>query len=846
MGRRIFVATRGVAAGMALVMFAGAAACGDDVGPAADGGSSGDATAGTDEGSETGEPETEAAEFALTLESDGALVLTKDDAALLTFPPDAFRLGVVDEVDEGANYDPMHDLAVTWVSPSAVTPASGGTVSATLQYEGGPTTTLRIDEVAPGRFTASWVPEQSAPAVAVMRLRLQVDESEGLYGLGEWFDHPNHRGRDRPMQIEADLSMETGNNEVHVPIPLLIGTTGWGLFVEDPHPGRFECATEADDIVQVSFGVGPDGGDGLRFHILAAEHPLDVTKHYYALTGKPATPSRWAIGPWLWRNENIDQAQVQSDANMLRDLDLACSALWVDRPYASGVNAFDFDPGRYPDPQGMIDELHSLGLRFALWHTPYVSNEDEPVPELNAHAVDSGYLPPVTGPHFNPWGKPLDFTNRDARDWWQELLARYADMGVEGYKLDYGEDVVPGLGGARVPWEFADGRTDRVMQSQYQREYHSTYAEMLPADGGFILARAGTYGDQVDSTVIWPGDLDADFTTYRQLVDGEFRVGGLPAAVAAGSSLGPSGYPLFASDTGGYRHSPPDKEVFTRWFQHTTFTPVMQIGTASSDVAWEGDEENGFDEEMLAQYRELTRLHLRLFPYLWTHVERVRRDGRPIVRALGLAYPELGEHPAYDYLLGDDIFVAPVVERGATTRELVLPPGRWMDWFSGEMLEGPGRMTVDAPLDKVPAYLREGGIIPMLRPTIDSLSPTDQPDRVDSYDTDPGVLWARVVPGEGSWFELFDGTFLAQQRVAPQSGAVWGFDYVPGEELSQGVVVEARMDTAPREVTLDGDPVPEVSDPAGASTPGWTFTEDRGGTLVVRIPAGPHSLVTLE
>ena len=108
--------------------------------------------------------------------------------------------------------------------------------------------------------------------------------------------------------------------------------------------------------------------------------------------------------------------------------------------------------------------------------------------------------------------------------------------------------------------------------------------------------------------MIWPGDLAADLSLHREQVDGRVSVGGLPAAVSAGLSLGPSGFPLFASDTGGYRHAPPDKETMARWLQHTALTPVMQIGTASSELIWDFE-----DDELTGWYRDLTRLHLRLF-----------------------------------------------------------------------------------------------------------------------------------------------------------------------------------------------------------------------------------------
>ena len=519
---------------------------------------------------------------------------------------------------------------------------------------------------------------------------------------------------------------------------------------------------------------------------------------------------------------------------MLRELDLATSALWIDRPYATGVNTFDFDPTRYDDPQAMIDMAHDYGLYMALWHTPYASDNDEPAPDQFAEAEANGYFPPVVGPVLNPWGRPVDLTNPDAYDWWQALLGQYKDMGIVGYKLDYAEDILAGIAAQRVPWEFDDGSDERTMHAAYQLFYHRAYAEMLPDDGGFLLCRAGTIGDQTHVSVVWPGDLDADLSEHREEVDGYIAVGGLPAAVVAGLSLGPSGYPLFASDTGGYRHSPPNKETMARWLQHTALTPVMQIGTASSDVIWEYNTENGFDDELLDWYRELTRLHLRLFPYLWSYVVA---GGRPIMRPVGLAYPELGLHPRFDYMLGDHLLVAPVVHAGVTEREVAFPPGRWIDWFDGSAWDGGGPATVDAPLSKLPLYLGEGAIVPMLRPTIDTLSPTTMPGQIDSYDTTPGVLYGRVVPGErATAFDLFEGSHIEQQREE----GVLTLHTTSGDAFVQGALLEVLDVPAVRGVQLDGTPLPEIGAAMLADADaGWAHAD---GALLVRIPPGDHTV----
>jgi alpha-D-xyloside xylohydrolase len=811
------------------------AACGGGSSASPHGSSEGSTAA---ESSETGAPIP--AMYLVELDdATGTVSLLRDDEVLLRFDADAFQLGQTDAIDDTRSYDPAYALEVEFVAPSGITRGEGGALTVLLAYPDGTTASLRIDELAEGRFAAVLTPSGTR-STAAFRLRAHADPSEGFYGLGEYFDGPEHRGRTRAMQLEPELGFEGGSNEAHVPVPLLVGTRGWGLFVRDDHPGLFEIATEQDDLVQVTFGVGPDGADGLRFELYGSEHPLDVTAHYWASTGAPAIPAAWALGPWVWRNENTDGAQVVDDANTIRELDLATSALWIDRPYATGVNTFDFEPARFPDPAGMIDELHALGFRVALWHTPYVSDMDEPAMALHMEAEAAGYFPPQTGLLVNKWGAaPIDFTNPDADAWWRGLLSEYRELGVEGYKLDYGEDVLPGLAAGRTPWAFADGSDERTMHVGYARAYHGPYADALPEDGGFILARAGAWGDQVRSSVIWPGDLDADMSRFGDARDGSKGVGGLPSALSASLSLGPSGYPLFASDTGGYRDSPPSKETFARWFEFTALTPVMQIGTGSSTVAWEL-EANGFDEELLGWYRDYTRLHLRLFPYLWTQVQALRAGGRPIQRALGLAYPELGVHPADVYLLGDDLLVAPVVEPGATTRTLVMPPGRWVDWWDGSIVEGGIENTVDAPLGKLPLWLRAGGIVPLLRPSIDSLAPTTAPDRVDSFASSPGVLYPRIAAGSGS-FEVFDGTVIDVD--GDDAGATISLH--PGNAFTLGAVIEVlAVPAPPGSVTLDeGALAPGTDVDALTQTPGWVH---EGNSLWIGVPPGMHTVVVTD
>ncbi|MCK6549366.1 hypothetical protein L6R52_26220 [Myxococcota bacterium] len=786
--------------------------------------------------------------FTLTVSSDGrTITLARGADTLLTFPADGFELGVVSALDDALSYDPFWleysddvfvpdpppSLRFQRVASAKVTKARDA-ITIEQVYDGGVKATLELaidqSESRDGaRFRARLVPTSPLP-IAFMRLRPRASIDEGFYGLGEWPDDVNHRGKLRPMQIEPDLAIESANNENHVPVPLLIGTRGWGLFVESIRAGLFDVARKAPDLVEVTYGTAEASSAGLVFHLFGAAHPLDVTRHYYDVTGDPLLPATWAYGPWIWRNESEDQAEVEDDVRKIRELDLATSAIWIDRPYATKVNSFDWDPARYTDPAAMITAAHDAGLRVALWHTPYLEEGTEP---LLGEAEARGFFPLETGPLLNRWGEPIDLTNPDAFAWWQSLIERYTSMGIEGFKLDYAEDIVTGIGGARTPWRFADGSDERTMHHGYTVLYHRAYAEKLPASGGFLLCRAGRWGDQRNVSVIWPGDLDATLTRHREVFtsrggDEVLGVGGLPAAIVMGLSLGPSGFPFYGSDTGGYRHSPPDEETFVRWTQHTALSSVMQVGDGSSQPPWVYTPENGRSDHTLALYRDLARLHLRLFPYAWAHAKRLAIDGRPLMRPFGLQFPELGVHPNDQYMFGDDLLVAPVVAAGATKKTVVFPAGEWVDFFTGDQFvanSGGNSVEVDAPLEKLPLYLRAGAVIPMLRPTIDTLSPVaaSRADEIESWANDPGPLWLRTTPGPATTFVVDDGTKL---ETAPGSMTI-----TEGSLYRSGYVIEVIATSAPARVTIDGTALDAAM---------WSHDAAVGGTLTIEVPAGSH------
>jgi alpha-D-xyloside xylohydrolase len=771
--------------------------------------------------------------------------------ALLDFPVDAIQLGTVDQLQAGASYDPYW-LAADGAPPpppdlrwrqvtSAALALVADSAAVTLHFDGGITANLTLHVDAPGRVRAVLTPDLSAGQhVAYVRLRPRAPDGDGFYGLGEWEDSVEHRGKLRPMQMEVEPTSESFDDEAHVPVPLLIGTSGWGLFVESRRLGAFDVARAEPTLVEITYGTAESSADGLTFHLFAADHPLDITKHYYDVTGLPRLPAEWALGPWIWRDENRDQAQVLDDLQKIRDLDLATSAIWIDRPYATAVNTFDFNPSQFPDPPSMIAAAHAAGLRVALWSAPYLEPAAEP---FRDQALAAGYFVPTPGILLNNWSAPIDFTNQAAYDFWQSALRRYTDLGIEGFKLDYAEDVVPSVRDRRSIWKFSDGSDERTMHYGYTLLYHRVYQEVLPPAGSYLLCRAGRWGDQKNVSVIWPGDMDAGFALHGDPLPGDsaLAVGGLPATVIMGVGLGPSGFPFFAADTGGYRHSPPDKETFVRWCEQTALSPVMNVGDSSSQTPWEFTAANGRDDEALGIYRVYARLHMRLFPYEWTYAQRLAVDGRSPVRPFGLAWPELGVHPNDQYMFGDDLLVAPVVERGATSRTVVLPPGEWIDWWDGTVYTA-STVTVPAPLGKLPLLVRAGAIVPLLRPTVDTMSPATVAG-VDSFANDAGALFVRVVPSaQPSSFSVYDGA-----RVDASGAAnVARYSVEDGSVFHAGATLEIVETPAPPEqVTANGRVLARRSDAAAldGAVDGWAWEPAVGGTLWIKVGGGGQAVV---
>ncbi|MDH5493189.1 MAG: hypothetical protein OEY14_14645, partial [Myxococcales bacterium] len=646
----------------------------------------------------------------------------EDGSAILEGAPSALQVGVAASGDE-RYHSPSSPSprGVSYLALEHGIEASGPSAGRIRDAEGR-AARVELSTSEPGVFRLLVEMEPEVMDAALMRLLLQTDAG-GYHGLGERFGRADARGTIVPMQLALG-GTASGTNEHHVPIPFVVSTEGYGVFVRSREAGAFDVGATDPSALGATF-------EGRRLEILffVDPDPRQVVAAYTRSTGLPRLPPRWAYAPMHWRDEWASRDEAMADAARIRAEDIPCTTFWIDNPWQVSYNDSIFDESRFPDPPGMLAELRSQGFLPLLWSTPYLdapeagaspTNEAERLfleAEAAGWLVRRGAADEIYISSISPGaaGGMVDFTSPEATRFWQSRLEPLVQMGVRAFKLDYAEDVVPELLGQRTQMRFSDGSSEREMHNVYNMRYHEPYRRALDAqspEGGFLLVRASAYGGQQIADIVWPGDLDNDL---REGLDGE--VGGLPAAITALQSLAASGFPNFGSDTGGYRGGMPTREALLRWAEHTAFTPILQLGgDGAHHNPWLLDAEAG------AIYRRLARAHMDLVPYLRSYAIRAAETGLPPVNAPALAYPDDpgSALDPYAYLLGDDLFVAPVITPGATERSLHLPPGRWIHFFTRLPYEGSAALTVPAPLGMPPVFIRAGAILPLLPADLDT------------------------------------------------------------------------------------------------------------------------------
>ena len=535
-----------------------------------------------------------------------------------------------------------------------------------------------------------------------------------LLGLGEGGPQFDRRGStDRMKSGQGGYKLRTHGGRV--PIPWIIGTGGWAMFIHQPF-GTFDFTGSAGRFEPAS----PDAA--LDLFVIGASDPASIMAEYARLTGYPEMPPLWSLGYQQSHRTLGSREEILAEARTFREKKLPCDTMiflgtgFCPSGWNTANGSFAWNPRVFPDPKEIVDDFHKEHFRFVL------------------HSVI--WTPKLQGSVHDPCRMDR-FDEGQAGCLW-DAHRKVFSLGVDGWWPDEGDPL---------------NIESRLVRN---RMYYEGAQMDRPNERPFALHRNGYAGMQRYAAFLWSGDVFSTWETLRTHI---------PIAV----NTGLSGIPYWGTDIGGFV---PTKELtgelYVRWFQFGAFCPLFrshgrtwklrlpwgwntgELGVsevaAYRDGAADPDPEelhNAAVEPICRQYLEL---RYRLMPYLYTAVREAHDSGLPVMRGLWLHYPDDPAAVARgdEYLWGRDMLVAPVVEKGASERKLYLPRGAWYDFWAREKLEGGREISRPVDLATTPLYVRAGAVIPM--------GPVRQytEEKVDG----PLTLW--VYPGSDGAFTLYE------------------------------------------------------------------------------------------
>ncbi len=617
--------------------------------------------------------------------------------------------------------------------------------------------------------------------------RLAIDRDTGvvsfatpdtpLLGLGQGGPQFDRRGSaDRMRSGQGGYQLRTHGGRV--PIPWIIGTGGWAIFFHQPF-GTFDFTGPESKFQPSSSAAALP----LDIFFVAAREPAVIMAEYARLTGHAELPPLWSFGYQQSHRTLASREEILEEARTFREKKLPCDTLiYLGTGFCpSGWNTnngeFEFNRKVFADPKAIFDRLHDEHFKVAL------------------HVVIRARSMRGTVRDCDP-GRPAE---EQPSCYWSVHRPVFA-LGVDGWWPDEGDplNIASRLARNRMYWEAP--QLDR------------------PNERPFALHRNGYAGMQRFASFLWSGDVYSTWETLRTHV---------PVAV----NTGLSGIPYWGTDIGGFVPTKEfTSELYVRWFQFGAFCTLFRshgrtwklrlpwgwntgdpgpVETSSYGGAASPDASELHHPEVEPICRKYLELRYRLLPYLYSAVRECAVTGMPVMRALWLHYPgdPLAVARGDEYLWGRDVLVAPVVERGATSRRLYLPQGGWYDFWTGERIEGGREISRDVDLATMPLYVRAGAILPLGPVKQYTAERVGAPLTISIYPGAPGSFL--LYEDDGNSFNYRRGEWMGIQMTWNDSRRLLSMRLAPGSRMLPPLRrdLDVKLGDSTRRVAFDGRPL---------------------------------------
>lgn len=488
--------------------------------------------------------------------------------------------------------------------------------------------------------------------------QLDLGVGEKIYGLGERFTNFIKNGQTVDIWNEDG---GTGTEQAYKNIPFYLSNKKYGLFVDNPGKVSFEVGSEK--VSRVQFSVP---GEEMSYSVIGGEDLKSILNTYTDLTGKPPLVPEWSYGLWLSTSftTDYDEKTVLDFVDGMAKRNIPLSVFHFDCRWMKELEwcNFEWDKSKFPDPEGLLKKLRDRGLKICVWINSYIGQKSP----LFEEGVKNGYFIKNEDGSVWQWDKwqagmaIVDFTNPEATKWYQGYLKKLVAMGVDCFKTDFGE---------RIPTEgvkYYDGSDPELMHNYYTYLYNKAVYDVLVetkgADQAILFARSATVGSQ-RFPVHWGGDCSSNYPSMAE-------------SLRAGLSFGMSGFGYWSHDIAGFEdQATPD--LYKRWTQFGLLSSHSRYhGSTAYKVPWL------YGDEAVDVAREFVDLKLELKPYLLKMAQETHETGVPMMRAMVLEFPDdpTCEDIDTQYMLGDDLLVAPVFREDGVARFYVPDDGSGQPW----------------------------------------------------------------------------------------------------------------------------------------------------------------------